>query len=111
MGSGRAPSGERIAVAGSASATTPGTQWTDPKGFFSITPPAGWQRHEYQTDPRGRVRFETPGGDGSLMVMAKAVNFADYDSLLLELKQAENTVGVDTAIEPVVFKGMPAFRA
>lgn len=93
-----------------ASGVEPATRWTDSKGFFSIVPPAGWQRQEYPDDPRGRVRFGAPGQDGSLMVMAKAVTTPGYDSLVRELKETEKTLGLDTAIEPVVFKGMPAIR-
>jgi hypothetical protein len=40
--------------------------YLDPKGFFEIRPPNGWEVHEYSNDPRGKVDFRiAPNGDWS----------------------------------------------
>lgn len=84
--------------------------YIDPKGFFRITPPAGWRVQEYPDDPRGKVAFHTPDGQTALRILAKAVNIPDYDALIKNLQVIETQIGVETNIEPTVFNGLPAVK-
>jgi hypothetical protein len=84
--------------------------YNDPKGFFRIVPPKGWRLQEYPQDPRGKVAFIAPEDQIDLRVLSKAVDIADYDGLLKNLKDIEAQLGVPMNIAPIVFKGMPAFK-
>jgi hypothetical protein len=84
--------------------------YSDPKGHFRIAPPAGWRLQAYPDDPRGKVAFTAPDGRSDLRVLVKAVDIADMESLLSNLRQIEQQLGVSTHIEPLVFNGLPAFK-
>ena len=88
----------------------PATAYVDPKGYFSMLPPSGWRVQEYPQDPRGKVAFTAPDADVDLRVLAKAVDIADYDGLIANLRDIEKQVAVPMNIEPVVFNGMPAIK-
>jgi hypothetical protein len=85
-------------------------EYTDPKGFFRISPPLGWRIQEYPQDPRGKVAFIEPENQAELRVLSKAVDIPDYDTLIQNLKNKENELGIKMNIEPLVFKGMPAVK-
>ncbi len=84
--------------------------YTDPKGFFKIIPPQGWQKQEYPQDPRGKVAFIAPVSQTDLRVLAKAVDIPDYETLIRNLKDKEKQLGVEMNIEPTVFNRMPAVK-
>lgn len=49
--------------------------YTDPKGYFKIRPPAGWTVEEHETDPRGKVNFNsTEGGKEIQLKVIGAAN-------------------------------------
>ncbi|MEW5912300.1 MAG: hypothetical protein AB1814_07075 [Thermodesulfobacteriota bacterium] len=94
-----------------AAAAPQGKGYTDPKGFFQITPPLGWQVQEYPTDPRGKVAFHGPGQKVSLRVLVKAVDLRTLAELREGLEAIEKKVlHVSTHIQPIVFNRMPAFK-
>jgi hypothetical protein len=84
--------------------------YVDPKGNFSIIPPSHWTMKEYPDDPRGKVSFTEPGGDGELRVLVQVVDIPDYEALIARCKEIEQELGADTHIEPTVFNGMPAIK-
>lgn len=86
------------------------TVYTDPKGFFKITPPLDWNIQEYPSDPRGKVAFISSAAQTDLRVLAKAVDIPDFDGLIKDLKDKEIQLGVEMNIEPTVFKKMPAVK-
>ena len=85
------------------------TWYTDPKGYFRIVPPAGWQTQEYPDDPRGKVAFLGPGGV-DLRVLVNAVNFDSTDELVDFCRGVEKQIGTDTHIKKIVFDGRPAVQ-
>ncbi len=84
--------------------------YTDPKGNFTIIPPADWEILEYPDDPRGKVAFLIPDGQGDLRVLVKAIDLADYDELMKNIEDIEQQLGVEMNIEPIVFNKMPAIK-
>lgn len=86
------------------------TTYTDPKGFFSISPPSGWRAEEYPQDRRGKVAFRAPDDETTLRVLAMAIGTSDYQVLIHHLKETEKQLGVQTNIEPTMFKRMPAIK-
>ena len=86
------------------------TIYTDPKGYFKITPPLDWRTQEYTSDPRGKVAFISSAAQTDLRVLAKAVDIPDFDGLIKDLKDKESQLGVEMNIEPIVFKKMPAIK-
>lgn len=85
-------------------------EYSDPKGFFRISPPSGWRIQEYRQDPRGKVAFIAPESQADLRILAKAVDTPDYDTLIQHLKEKATQLGIQMDIEPTVFKGMPAVK-
>jgi hypothetical protein len=84
-------------------------EYTDPKGFFKITPPAGWLIQEYPKDPRGKVVFMATHYVG-LCILAMGVNFDTYESLLQWAEAMEKKVGIDTNIQKILFLERTAIR-
>ncbi len=84
--------------------------YEDPKGFFTIDPPADWGVTEYPDDPRGKVAFDTERGRVELRVLVKTIAITDLGDLAEQLEDVERRVGVDTNIEAIVFNDQPAFR-
>ncbi len=84
--------------------------YEDPKGFFTIDPPADWGVTEYPDDPRGKVAFGTERSRVELRVLVKTIATTDLGDLAEQLKDTERRVGVDTNIEAIVFNGQPAFK-
>jgi hypothetical protein len=103
--------GAAAVPSGSVSKTpTTSTKYEDPKGFFTIVPPAGWETKEFAQDPRGKVAFSPPRGDARLGILAKTVDIPDYDALIRELQQTLTYAGVSMELEPIVFNNMPAVK-
>lgn len=86
------------------------TVYVDPKDYFRVLSPSGWRIQEYRQDPRGKVAFHGPRNQVSLRILAKAVDIPDYDALILNLKEKEKQLGIQTNIEPTVFNKMPAVK-
>jgi hypothetical protein len=83
-------------------------RYVDPKGNFSIVPPAGWKAQEYPSDPRGKVAFEAPEGRMDLRVLTNAVDFKTIDDLVTSLKSIEGRIGMSTNIRKTTFLGRAA---
>jgi hypothetical protein len=84
--------------------------YVDPKGFFTITPPAGWSLQEYPTDARGKVAFLADEYNVDLRVLAKPVDILNYQWLIRELQDIETELDVTMNIEPILFNGLPAVK-
>jgi hypothetical protein len=84
--------------------------YIDPKGYFKITPPAGWSLQEYPDDARGKVAFLAHESNVDLRVLAKPVDIANYQMLIRELQDIETELEVPMNIEPILFNGLPAVK-
>ncbi len=84
--------------------------YVDPKGYFRIVPPAGWQVQEYPEDPRGKVGFLTAGGTVSLRVLVDAVDITTQAELVEFCRNAERRYGQPMNIEAVNWQGYEAVR-
>jgi hypothetical protein len=84
-------------------------RYSDPNGFFKITPPKGWRIKGYPEDPRGKVAFIGPSGV-ELRVLSKVVDYETFEDRVEELKNIEKQMGIDTNIERITFLGKPAIR-
>jgi len=78
-------------------------RYVDPKGYFKIVPPAGWQVQEYSQDPRGKVAFLAP--DGRLGIIVQADGIGTIDELVNLSKQMETRLGTSTNIEKTQVSG------
>ncbi len=85
-----------------------GQEYSDPNGFFKITPPSSWRVKQYQGDPRGKVAFIGPGAGTGLRVLASSVDFDTVDDLVKFSKGVEKRLGVDMNIKIITFNGRPA---
>jgi hypothetical protein len=57
--------------------------YVDPKGYFEITPPAGWAVQEFAADPRGKVKWVCQDApDTMLMIIAQASPHPDFADLV-----------------------------
>jgi len=84
-------------------------EYADPKGYFKIRPPAGWQIQDYPQDPRGKVAFNA-SHVVQLRVLAHGVDFETYEGLLKWAEKKEKDVGIDTNIKKVSFLDRPAIK-
>jgi hypothetical protein len=85
-------------------------QYTDPKGYFKIVPPEGWETQEYPQDVRGKVAFIGPGPGIDLRVLTNVVDFNTIENLVVYCKSGESRIGVSTNIEQITFEGRPAVK-
>jgi hypothetical protein len=86
-----------------------GSRYVDPKGYFKITPPLGWQTQEYPNDPRGKVAF-MGAKDVDLRVLARATDFDSFEGLLKLVKDIERQTGINTNIQKTSFLDRPAIK-
>jgi len=85
-------------------------RYNDPKGYFTVVPPAGWRIQEYPDDVRGKVAFLSPDGNIDLRVLVNAVDFSTIDELLEFCRSTEKRLGVTMKIEKFDFHGREAVR-
>jgi len=85
-------------------------RYNDPKGYFTVVPPAGWRIQEYPDEVRGKVAFLAPDRNVDLRVLVNAVDFSTIDELLEFCRSAERRLGVTMKIERFDFYGRQAVR-
>ena len=80
-----------IAVMGTVQASGgQATDYADPKGYYTLTPPAGWTRKDFANDPRSKVQFITPDGAGQLGIIVRPDSKSFGDILADAKGNAEN---------------------
>jgi len=98
-------------VIGTTNADTLSEQrYVDPKGYFTIVPPAGWRIQEYPNDNRGKVAFLSPAENIELRILVAAVDFDTIEGLIYGSKNIEKRIGKSTNIEKVMFYGRQAIK-
>jgi hypothetical protein len=85
-------------------------RYNDPKGYFTVVPPAGWRIQEYPDDVRGKVAFLAPDGNIDLRVLVNAVDFSTINELIEFCRSTEKRLGVTMKIEKFDFYGRQAVR-
>lgn len=85
-------------------------RYDDPKGHFTVVPPAGWRIQEYPDDVRGKVAFLAPVGKIDFRVLVNAVDFKTIDELITFCRNTEKRLGLTMKIEKFDFYGRPAVR-
>ncbi len=85
------------------------TRYSDPNGYFKIVPPAGWRIQKFPQDPRGKVGFIGPAGV-ELRILAKGLDYNNFEKMLEQIKGIERKIGTDTNIEKVTFLDKPAVK-
>jgi hypothetical protein len=97
------------ATAQSKTATLAKSRYSDPNGYFKIVPPDGWRIQKYPQDPRGKVAFISPD-DVELRVLAKGLDYNNFEEMLEEIKGIEKKIGTNTNIEKITFASKPAVK-
>lgn len=87
----------------------------DPKGFFNIFPPNGWEINEYSNDPRGKVSFTNPNFKNvDLRIIAQAVDYKNFEELLLNAKnranQLKSNFNVKVDIDTILYGNSKAIK-
>lgn len=82
--------------------------YVDPKGFFWIVPPKGWDVEDYSDDPRGKVAFISPDKTTDLRILVNSVEFSTIEELISWCKDFEKKVGTNSHIKKIDFNGYPA---
>lgn len=90
------------------------TPYVDPKGFFRIVPPAGWEIKEYPDDPRGKVAFLGPENNVDFRILVSVKDFNDFDTLykntLDVAKEIKERYGATVSVEKTTFLNKPAVK-
>ncbi|MHB8066648.1 MAG: hypothetical protein ACYDIC_01975 [Desulfobaccales bacterium] len=63
--------------------------FTDPRGYFSFTPPPGWAEKDFPGEKVGRIRFTAPDSKAtlSIIVMPASPQEVTYEQLLAAKRQ------------------------
>lgn len=85
------------------------SEYTDPKGFFSIIPPEGWRVQGYPDDPRGKIALFGPSSV-ELRVLTNNVDFSSVEGIVSHAKAMEQKLGIETNIMKSTFNGFPAIE-
>lgn len=90
-----------------------GKPYTDPDGYFKITPPIGWNIEEYLSDPRGKVAFGYMDGDQlvGINVFVQETQVTDFQVFEQKLKSNAEKLGLQPEWELISFLGLPAIRS
>jgi hypothetical protein len=110
LGCGKQDAGDSAPTGEIAQAHLAAQRYVDPKGYFTILPPDGWQAQEYPQDPRGKVAFRAPGGEDYFRILVNAQDFTSLDSLVAMCREIENRIGIPSHIEVVELAGAPVVR-
>ena len=89
--------------------------YNDPKGFFRIRPPEGWQVQEFGEDPRGKVKLICPTAYNTvLQVIGMASSFSNFEELVRDSEAAaerlRNKVNGSITTEKISFANVPAVK-
>ena len=80
-----------------------GYRYNDPKEYFRIVPPDGWQVKEYLQDSRGKVAFTNYSS--RLGVVVQRDDIGNFDELVQLSEDIERRIGISTNIEKDTFGG------
>jgi hypothetical protein len=90
-----------------------GKSYTDPKGYFKITPPKGWNIQEYPSEPRGKVAFSTTEGNQlvEIRVLVQVTQVTDFQVFESKLKANAANLGVEPEWQIMNFSGLQAIKS
>lgn len=87
--------------------------YIDPEGYFSITPPKGWNTEDYPSDQRGKVAFSSTEGDDlvDLRVLVQNTKVTDFQEFVSKLKLNADNLGLQPEWQLLMFSDLPAIRS
>jgi len=90
--------------------------YSDPKGFFTINPPDGWNVQDFPSDPRGKVKILCNSAQNTMLqVIAQSSPFDDFEALVrnseLEQDNLKTKYNATITTERCTFDNVPALRA
>lgn len=87
--------------------------YIDASGYFSITPPGGWNIQNYPSDPRGRVSFKKKEGNefAEIQVLVQAAEITDFFDFARKIKSNLEKIGLKPEWQPVMFSETPAIKS
>jgi hypothetical protein len=87
--------------------------YIDSTGYFSITPPRGWDIQNYPSDPRGRVAFKKKEGSefAEIQVLVQAAEVTDFFDFARKIKSNLEKIGLKPEWHPVMFSEIPAIKS
>jgi hypothetical protein len=90
-----------------------GEPYTDPRGYFIITPPQGWDTLDYPSESRGKVAFSTTEGDQlvEIRVLVQVTQVTDFQEFVKKLKANVANLGLQAEWQVMEFSDMPAIRS
>ncbi len=62
-----------------------GKMYADPKGYYTLTPPAEWSQKGFPSDPRSKIQFISPDGAAQLGIIVRP-DPKSYDDILADAK-------------------------
>lgn len=86
-----------------------GPRYVDPKGLFSVVPPAGWSTATPPDSGSYSVVFFGPNG-ADMSIMATPVGYDDLPSLFKDIENSERQTSIRTDFEAIRFQGRSAVR-
>lgn len=86
-----------------------GLRMSDPRGYFSLVPPAGWRVVKFPDSRPYNLSFFGPHAT-ELSIMAVPVDYDDFNSLLRRINRTESRFGMYIDKKPVSFAGYPAVQ-
>ncbi|OGW74630.1 MAG: hypothetical protein A2Z72_06200 [Omnitrophica bacterium RBG_13_46_9] len=89
--------------------------YSDPKGFFRIRPPEGWQIQEFRDDPRGKIKIIcTEAYNTVIQVIAMASPFSNFEELVRDSEGAAERLrykfNADVTTEKTTFANAKAVK-
>jgi hypothetical protein len=89
--------------------------YIDPKGFFKIRPPEGWEIEEFKDDPRGKVKFIHPNVFNTvLQVRGQANPYSSFEELVVDCERdserLKSNLRAVTTIERISFANAASVR-
>jgi hypothetical protein len=90
-----------------------GSPYTDPKGYFKITPPKGWNIQNYPSEPRGKVAFSTTEGNQlvEIRVLVQVTQVTDFQVFESKLKANTANLGFEPEWQIMNFSGLQAIKS
>ena len=87
----------------------PEKHYVDPKGYFKLLPPEGWEVEEFPDDPQGKVSFKGPDGV-KIFFLAKNIETDASGKPVEKDKLSDEEIAADPNLEKITFAGYPAVK-
>lgn len=86
-----------------------GPRYEDPRGLFSIVPPAGWKTSAGEAAHPYDAVFYGPNG-ADLRIMVSPVKYNSLDALMTDIRKSQKEFGLTPSLDAIYFAGKPAVQ-